>query len=101
MTREQGVTEIDKAQWKKGDSCLELRVHDEKGRVVDAWLQLRPPYCDRGHVQLNISGPLELDDADSFPRYFFSFGEADTHTRLFLKWRLWKERVHPHILEVA
>ena len=43
---------------------------------------------------------FNLDDADSFPRFFFSFREADEHTRTFLKWRLWKERTHPHMLEV-
>jgi hypothetical protein len=68
---------------------------------VHAWLALRPVYCDRGHIQLCIDGPLYLDHADSFPRYFFSFEEADAHTRTFLKWRLWKERSFPHVLEAA
>jgi hypothetical protein len=54
---------------------------------VHAWLALRPVYCDRGQIQLGIDGPLNLDAADSFPRFFFSFKEADEHTRTFLKWR--------------
>jgi hypothetical protein len=67
---------------------------------VHAFLTLRPAYCDRGHIQLLIEG-IDLDGADSFPRFFFSFREADEHTRTFLKWRLWKERTHPHKLEAA
>jgi hypothetical protein len=56
---------------------------------------------DRGHIQLMIQGIHDLDDADSFPRYFFSFKEADAHTRAFLKWRLWKKRAFPHTLDVS
>ena len=95
MTREQGLKQIDEAQWKRGDTELTLTVNNQQGRVILAWLRMRPHYCDRGHIQLLIDGPLELDNADSFPRYFFSFEEADQHTRTFLKWRLWKQRVHP------
>lgn len=97
MTREEGIREIDGAPWSKDDpASLDLRVHDAKNRVVHAWLLMRPPYCDRGHITLDIDGPVRLDWADSFPRYFFSFEEADAHTRAFLKWRLWKERTHSH-----
>lgn len=39
---------------------------------------------------------LDIDWADSFPRYFYSFEEADQHTRSFLKWRIWKHRDTPH-----
>jgi hypothetical protein len=92
MTREEGLREIDGAPWANGDGCLEMRVHDANGHEILAWLAMRQPYCDRGHIQLNIDGPLGLDDADRFPRYFFSFAEADAHTRDFLKWRLWRER---------
>jgi hypothetical protein len=53
-----------------------------------------------GAIHLNIDGISDIDGADSFPRYFFSFKEADEHTRTFLKWRLWKERSFPHVLEV-
>jgi hypothetical protein len=109
--RAEGIREIEGASWGKDDpTTLDLRVHDMKGRVVHAWLTMRQPYCDRGHLQLNIempsqSGPPglpELDDADGFPRYFFSFEEADAHTRAFLRWRLWKERTHsPTALRAA
>ncbi len=94
-----GIAEIDSSPWMPDQyGCLNIHVHDSQGRDVHAWLTLRPPYCDRGHIQLNIDGALNIDSADSFPRFFFSFEEADTHTRLFLKWRLWKHRVHPHTL---
>lgn len=98
MTREQGIRQIDEAQWELMDGSLNLFVQDAQGRRVHAWLTRRPHYCDRGHIQLNIDMPgtvagiAELDDADSFPRYFFGFEEADRHTRAFLKWRIWKER---------
>lgn len=97
MTREEGLRQIDEAVWVRDDfGCLNLVVRDEDDHVVHAFLSMRPPYCDRGHIQLNIDGSLNLDAADRFPRYFFSFEEADAHTRTFLKWRLWKERVWPH-----
>jgi hypothetical protein len=100
ITREEGLRQIAEARWKKDEfGCLDLWVNTADGAPVHAWLQLRPTYCDRGHIQLNIDGRLGLDGADNFPRYFFSFGEADEHTRTFLKWRLWSERCHPHLLE--
>lgn len=92
-----GIEEIDSVKW-VADSfgVLNLYVHDKNHQVVHAFLAMRPQYCDRGHMQLLINGDVDLDWADSFPRFFFSFREADEHTRLFLKWRLWKYRVHPH-----
>ena len=98
--RAEGLRQIETAQWTKDEyGQLNLHVHTPEGHRVHAWLSLRPVYCDRGHIQLNIDGPLSLDGSDSFPRFFFSFREADEHTRTFLKWRLWKERTHPHVLE--
>ena len=95
MTREEGLHEIEEAKWERdGFGCLNMLVHTKEDERVYVWLSARPPYCDRGHIQLNIEGPLNLDGADSFPRFFFSFEEADVHTRIFLKWRLWKERTH-------
>jgi hypothetical protein len=46
-------------------------------------------------------GPIDLDPADGFPRFFFSSREVDEHTRTFLKWRHWNERTFPHALEAA
>lgn len=101
MDARSGIVEIDAAVWTKDEyGCLNLFAHDADDEQVHCWLSLRPTYCDRGHIQLNIDGNLNLDFADSFPRFFFSFTEADQHTRTFLKWRLWKHRVHPHVLEV-
>lgn len=100
MNREEGIRQIDEAPWvRDGFGALHLYVthpgdvhHPHESRV-DAWLSMRPVYCDRGHIQLNIDGYLNLDSHDSFPRFFFSFAEADAHARTFLKWRIWKERV--------
>jgi hypothetical protein len=93
LTREDGIKQIDEAQWEMDDcNTLNLYVRTSEDWPVHAFLSMRPPYCDRGHVQLNIDGPLSLDRADSFPRYFFSFEEANAHARTFLKWRIWKER---------
>jgi len=102
MIKDEGVKEIDEAKWIKDETnILNLYVHDAVGDQVHSWLSLRPNYCDRGHIQLVIYGNLNLDGGDSFPRFFFSFDEADNHTRTFLKWRLWKHRIHPHELEVT
>jgi hypothetical protein len=95
MTEEDGVKQIDEAKWERDQfNTLFLDVNDKYGARIQAWLTMRPPYCDRGHIQLNIDGPLGLDAADRFPRHFFSFEEADAHTRMFLKWRLWKARTY-------
>jgi hypothetical protein len=100
MNEDDGIKEIDDATWIKDEyETLNLYVSDSNGRSIHCWMTLRPVYCDRGHIQLLISGPLNLDGADSFPRFFFSFKEADEHVRLFLKWRVWKYRVHQHQLE--
>ncbi len=97
---EQGLKEIDQAEWQKDEyGCFNLYItHPDYpyGEKIRCCLSLRPTYCDRGHIQLNIEGPFVLDRADSFPRFFFSFDEADKHTRLFLKWRLWQHRVYEH-----
>jgi hypothetical protein len=99
-TREDGLRQIETTPWLKDEyGALNLHVQTPDGLLVHAWLALRPHYCDRGHITLNIDGPLDLDGHDSFPRYFFSFAEADHHARTFLKWRLWKERTYPHTLE--
>jgi hypothetical protein len=98
--REEGLREIEQARWHQQESWLVLVVHDERLRAVQCYLSLRPTYCDRGHIQLEIEGPLDLDHADSFPRYFFCASEADLHTRTFLKWRLWKERMFSHSLDL-
>lgn len=100
MDKEKGLQEIDEAKWIKDQyNYLNLYVTDSEGRKTHCFLSLRPNYCDRGHIQLNIDGALNLDHSDSFPRFFFSFEEADKHTRLFLKWRLWNHRVFEHKLE--
>lgn len=92
-----GLRQIDLSKWEEDETgTLNLYVTDVRGNIVHCWMILRPAYCDRGHVQLNIDGHLGLDGMDCFPRYFFSPEEADQHCRTFLKWRLWKYRIHTH-----
>lgn len=101
MNKEEGLKLIGDAKWIKDEyDVLNLHTVDHWYRPVHCWLSLRPHYCDRGHIQLNIDSSLELDHSDSFPRFFFSFKEADEHTRMFLKWRIWKHRTHEHKLEI-
>jgi len=93
MKRDAGIKQINETPWVKDEHrTLHLYATTPEDWPVDAWLIMRPHYCDRGHIQLNIDGPMDLNGADRFPRYFFSFAEADAHARMFLKWRLWKER---------
>lgn len=80
MTREEGLRQIDEARWMSGDACLELRVNDGKDRTIHAWLEMRPHYCDRGHLKLLIEGPLNIDFADGFPG-IFSRSRKPTRTR--------------------
>lgn len=101
IPREFGLKQIETQRWQKDKyGALNLYVQSPGVFTVHAFLTLRPHYCDRGHIQLSIDG-IDIDCADSFPRFFFSFREADEHTRNFLKWRLWKERTHPHVLEAV
>lgn len=99
----EGLHEIFNSQWKRSDDPshhLTLTVHDTQGRPVIAYLTQRPAYCDRGHMMFQINSHLEIDQADSFPRYFFSQREADDHVRTFLAWRIWKQRRFPHKLNL-
>ena len=97
MEQKDGLKEIDEAEWIPHPEfhCWDMKVHDSMGRPIKCNLSVRPAYCDRGHLQLLIDGHLNIDWADSFPRYFFSMEEATHHTKVFLKWRLWKYRTYP------
>lgn len=95
------LREIDDAKWIKDEyGCLNLKVTNWQDQNVYVQLELRRSNCDRGHLMMKIDGIIDIDNQDNFPRYFFSFKEADAHTRTFLKWRLYKYRVHPHVLEI-
>lgn len=98
MTREEGLAEIDNVNWVPDEwGCQNIYVHDEQGRKVHCWIRLRPEYCDRGHIELQVELDT-IDSADRFPRYFFSTEEAKRHAVLFLKWRIWKHRTFRHEL---
>ena len=99
VSQEEGIHIIDNARYYRDDTnSLNLYVKDQFGTTVHCFLNLRPHYCDRGHIQLLICGDLGIDEADSFPRYFFTFEEADNHLRRFLKWRLFGVRTAKHVL---
>ena len=99
--KEKGLKEIEEAKWTKDEwDALNLKVSQPNGYTAHCILTLRPTYCDRGHIQLNIEAAgMGLDNSDSFPRFFFSFEEANAHVREFLRWRLYKVRSNPHKLE--
>lgn len=97
--KEAGIKEIDDAEWLQDKyGHLNLLIKDPNGGIIRSYLSLRPEYCDRGHIQLGIDGLKDLDRMDSFPRFFFNTEEAKRHTKLFLKWRVWKHREYPHQL---
>lgn len=66
------------------------------GKVIHAFITARPIYCDRGHWMFNVDGPLNLDGADSFPRYYMSLERALEEAEAFLRWRLLKRTATPN-----
>lgn len=67
--------------WTLTDSCIELNY---KG--VQITLEPRPTYCDRGNwiAKITKPGPLDIDDADMFPRYYFYINNAFKELESFL-----------------
>lgn len=99
LTLNEGLEEIESAMWRRDKfDTLWLRVPNREGRVCALWMTRRMAYCDRGHIQMSVdllpdeNGFETIDASDGFPRFFFSFREADEHVRTFLRWRLWKVR---------
>ena len=85
---------IENTQWEdRGKDGFYMSVLDADGHPVRLYIGHRPVHCDRGHLMLIVDGRLNLDPQDGFPRYFFSFNEADKHARAFLAWRIWKKRI--------
>jgi len=54
-------------------------------RVV---LGKRNSYCDRGHFDGKVFGVDDIDDADSFPRYYMDEARAKAELADWLHWRL-------------
>ena len=70
MTKEEGIEQIKTMKWVADDTVrgtLNMYVTHPCGKMIHCWLTMRPHYCDRGHIQLNIDGHLNLDHADYFP----------------------------------
>jgi hypothetical protein len=59
--------------------------------AVLAWIQPRPPHCDRGHFMASVEYVPGLDAQDGFPRYFMELGTAKREIELFLAWRLYRD----------
>lgn len=55
-------------------------------------LQKRPHYCDRGHWVGKVFGIDDIDDADSFPRYFMNEVRAKAELSEWLLWRVMHQR---------
>lgn len=71
-------------------NTLNLRFMGPHGEV-HAFIDLRPPYCDRGRFRFGVMhGVPSLDGADSFPRYFMSLDAAIEEAESWLLWRLHK-----------
>jgi hypothetical protein len=67
---------------------MELRdQHGTRIYHIHAHITPRPAYCDRGHFHLNVDGPFNFDNADSFPRYYMSLERAKLETVDFVQWR--------------
>ncbi len=87
--------ELNLGEWTPDEwNCLNL-CFEHEGRRFHVFIQARPSYCDRGHYSLDIDGPMDLDAADRFPRYFMSLDRAKAEAEDFLRWRLAHIRTEP------
>jgi hypothetical protein len=77
--------------WTQDDyDCFNLYIEHD-GHRLHLFVQARPAYCDRGHYSFNIDGPgLNLDGADSFPRYYMTLARALREATEWIVWRLYK-----------
>jgi hypothetical protein len=74
--------------WKMDEyGCNNCMLDD--GKVL-AWVEMRPPYCDRGHWKVNCELP-DIDSQDGFPRYYMNREIAISETEAFLRWRMFKK----------
>ena len=81
-------------EWK----TMELFVPDQQEVMLHAWIKRRNWYCDRGHFELEIEGPLvncwnPIDASDSFPRYYMDGEIAKREAKNFIIWRLFKKDI--------
>jgi hypothetical protein len=69
-------------------SLLDIRIHG----VRVGWLKGRPDWCDRGRFEFGCELP-DIDEGDSFPRYFMDEVRAKLEIIAWFNWRLWGRRV--------
>jgi hypothetical protein len=82
---------ISHAEWYLDEwNVWNFLTHDPMGNPVHAFIQKRPPYCDRGHYSFNVDARLNLDGADSFPRYYMDLDTAMLEAVKWLNWRMYK-----------
>jgi len=84
---------IERAEWHKDPSyggLHELYIDD----TLLAWINDRPPYCDRGHYQAGIefSPGNPFDAADGMPCYYMNLQVAKQEIKDKLMWRVCKVR---------
>lgn len=91
---------ITTATWEQDEYDV-WNFHYESGQVrVHAFIQKRPPYCDRGHYSFNADGNLGLDGADTFPRYFMALDVAIQEASQWLNWRIHKDDALPTVIRI-
>lgn len=86
---------IERAEWRKDpgyDGLLNYYIDS----VLLAWINPRPPYCDRGHYQAQIefSPDNPMDAADGMPCYYMRLDTAKQEIRDKLLWRVCKIRAN-------
>ena len=69
-------------QWEAIEHYWSIRM-----RGVEIVIEPRPAYCDRGHWYAKVFGMVDIDAADSFPRYFMDLERAKAEMREWLVWR--------------
>lgn len=80
--------EIEFVPYEATEDILDIKIN---GRRV-GWLEKRPGWCDRGHWKFGCELP-EINDADSFPRYYMDVTRAKLEIIAWLNWRLWQKWV--------
>lgn len=73
----------DSGHWEAIDHYWSLRI---KG--VEVTIEPRPTYCDRGHWYAKVFGMVDIDAADSFPRYYMNLDRGKAEMAEWLVWRL-------------
>jgi hypothetical protein len=55
------------------------------GDVLVAWLQARPPWCDRGRYHGIVEVPHFESEKDPWPRYYFDLDRAKAELEAYCR----------------